>query len=201
MKTDEQVFASALKLYEDGNYWSCVNDFLKLSSNGDAKSSFYAANIFLKGGSGVPVDQTKARQLYSLALEHGSLPGAALSLALMEYKGWGGPINYADSMRHYSLVKGNPFAKIMIGEMLQRGLGCGKDEAAALRCYDGAWSLGHPLGLRQAAYIRMRRGNLVRGLIDYLKGATLMVWFYGIRRISVLKSPYEVMPMGWKRLN
>lgn len=199
MTSEKLEYESAFRLYKAGNYKSCLEVFLKLSAKGHAKSSFYAGSIYLKGGDGIDRDEVHARQLYALALEQEFLPGAALSVALMEYQGKGGEIDYKSSMRHYLMVKGNPFAKIMIGLMLQHGYGCEKDELTALRWFEGAWSLGHPLGLKQAAYIYFRRGHVIKGVAGYLKSTLMLIWFYGVRKISILKSPNEELGIGWRR--
>jgi TPR repeat protein len=199
MNANKLAYENALGLYNAGSYRDSLEAFLRLSTDGHAKSSFYAGSIYLKGGDGILRNEVRARELYALALEQEFLPGAALSIALMEYQGNGGERDYKSSMRHYLMVKGNPFAKIMIGLMIQYGYGCEKDESAALRWFEGAWSLGHPLGLKQAAYIYMRRGRFIRGIIDYLRSTLMLVWFYGIRKISILKSPNEVLGLGWRR--
>lgn len=193
------AYEGALSLYRSGSYRGCLDTFLKLSSEGHAKSSFYAGSIYLRGGDGIEVNEVRARELYALALDQEFLPGAALSIAFMEYQGKGGERNYKDSMRHYLMVKGNPFAKIMIGLMTRNGYGCEKDELAALRWFEGAWSLGHPLGLKEASYIYMKRGRLVRGSVGYLSSTLMMIWFYGIRKIPIFKSPNEVLGVGWRR--
>ena len=199
MKNSEQAYENALGLYNAGSYKGCLNTFLQLSAEGHAKSSFYAGSIYLKGADGIERNETRARELYGLALNQEFLPGAALSVALMEYQGKGGDKDYKSSMQHYLMVKGNPFAKIMIGMMIQHGYGCESDEVAALRWFEAAWSLGHPLGLKQASYLYLRRGRFVNGIFGYLKSTLMLIWFYGIRKISILRAPNEVLGMGWKK--
>jgi TPR repeat protein len=198
MNADTEKYEMALREYSRADYDSCFSKFLELSAEGHAKSSFYAASIFLKGTTIVPPNANRARQMYRTALDQAFLPGAALSLALMEYQGEGGGKDYESSMRHYMLVKGNPFAKVMIGTMKLHGRGCMKDEDEALRWFNSAWSLGHPLGLRAAAGIRIRRGHYVKGFFDLFKSSILIMWFYGLRQISIVKSPHEELGLFWK---
>jgi len=199
MTVSKSEYENALRLYSEGNYMNCPEAFLRQSAEGHAESSFYAGSIYLKGGGGIDRDEARARQLYALALDQKFLPGAALSIALMEYQGKGGEKDYKNSMRHYLMVKGNPFAKIMIGLMTQYGHGCQKDELSALRWFEAAWSLGHPLGLKQAAYIQLKHGHLIKGFFGYLKSTFMLIWFYGVRKISILKSPNEELGIGWRR--
>lgn len=198
MNVDPEKYETALKQYSRADYDSCLGKFLELSAAGHAKSSFYAASILLKGTTKTPVDANRARQMFSTALDQAFLPGAALLLALMEYQGEGGEKDYKSSMRHYLLAKGNPFAKVMIGTMKLHGRGCRKDENDALRWFNAAWSLGHPLGLRAAAGIRLRRGLYIRGMFDLIKSSLLIMWFYGLRQISIVKSPHEELGLFWK---
>jgi TPR repeat protein len=198
MNMENDKYDNALRLYEQAYYDSCLAEFLELSSAGDAKSSFYAASILVRGTKTVSPDASRGRQLFNTALRQAFLPGAALALAYMEYRGEGGEKDYQNAMKHYMLVKGNPFAKIMIGTMKLHGRGCAKDEGEALRWFDSAWSLGHPLGLRNASAIRLKRGRIITGMWGLCKSSILMIWFYGIRQISIVKAPNEVLGLPWK---
>ena len=201
MDADLIAYGKALQQYQAGDYGECIDVFLRLSSAGNAKSTFYAGVIYTKGNDGVERDEVKARSMFGLAISQSErfLPGAVLSLALMQYQGKGGPVDYVSALKNYQTVKGNPFAQVMIGMMTLLGRGCENNEDAALQWFDRAWSNGHPWGLGCAARIRFRRGSYFRGALDWIRGAAMSIWFYGIRRIPPTKSPAEVLPQFWQR--
>ena len=198
MNAETEKYEIAMQEYSRAEYDSCLGKFLELSASGNANSSFYAGSILVRGTKTIAPNASLGRQMFRIALDQKFLPGAALSLALMEYQGEGGEKDYVSAMRHYMLVKGNPFAKIMIGTMKLHGRGCDKDEEDALRWFNAAWSLGHPLGLRAAAGIRLRRGHYIEGAWNLCKSSILIMWFYGVRQMSIVKAPNEELGMLWK---
>jgi len=201
MEADPITYENALKQFHAGKYGDCIHEFNRLSKEGHAKSSFYVGAIYVKGGDGVLRNEIQARSKFKQALAQSEkfLPGAALWLALMQFQGIGGAVDYASSLKNYQSVSGNPFAKVMIGVMKSEGKGCTRNEDAALQWFDRAWALGHPLGLREAARIRFRRGHYIRGAFDFSRAVLLIIWFYGIRRIPKVESPNERLPWTWRR--
>lgn len=193
IKADQDRYHQAQECFRAGRYALCIDDFLQLSAAGNSRATLYAATILDRGGGGVSQDQARARSLYKASLARSYLPGAALSLALMFYLGRGGGRDYVEARKYFEMLRGNAFALIMLGVMSQKGLGCAANEDDALAKFDRAWALGHPIGLKNAAIIRLRRGEYVRGVRDFFRSAIGIFWTYGIRRYPLVKSPKDTI--------
>jgi TPR repeat protein len=174
---NEDLYLNAREDFRRGQYGSCLDKFLRLSQEGDARSTFYAAAIFDKGGDGVRQDAVRARALYEASLKQSFLPASALSLALMLYQGRGGGKDFSRAMQYYNAFPNNAFAVLMVGTMRLHGYGCVKDEDEALRCFQRAWSLGHPLGLKNASIMLFRRGKYFQ---RYVKIAMKILIFFAL---------------------
>jgi TPR repeat protein len=185
-------YFEAVEEFNRGEFALCIDKFLALSDRGDAYSSLYAATIFDRGGVGINYDWARARKLYERSLQQSYLPGAALGLAMMLYQGRGGAQDFVESARNFELLRGNAFSEIMLGVMSLKGKGRLQDENLALMHFDEAWRLGHPMGLKNAAIIRLHRGKYIRGIIDFVRGGLLCFWYYGIKHLPVIKSPRDV---------
>jgi TPR repeat protein len=190
-KLDQRLYFEAEENFHAGRYEQCVDDFLRLSSKGDSRATLYAATIFDRGGSGITQDHVRARALYKTSLKQAYLPGAALSLGLMFYLGKGGDKDYVEARKCFEMLRGNAFALIMLGVMSQKGLGCPISEEDALKKFDSAWDLGHPIGLKNAAILRIHRGDYLRGIGEFMRSAVGIFWNYGIRRYPLVKSPKD----------
>lgn len=192
-KKDENssIYIHAVEKFLSGDYAACIGDFLRLSAEGDAYATLYAATIFDRGGGGVEVNWDRARKLYEQSLTQSYLPGAALGLALMIYKGRGGEQNFSEAARYFKMLRNNAFSQIMLGVMSMEGKGCRRSEAVALTCFDKAWALGHPLGLKNAAIIRFNNGQYLRATYDFLRSFWLIIWYYGVKGWPLVKSPKD----------
>jgi len=185
------IYFDAVERFVSGNYALCIDDFLRLSSVGDARATLYAATIFDRGGGGVDQDWERARDLYKQSLKQSYLPGAALGLALMFYKGRGGAQDFYEASKYFGMIRDNAFSQIMLGVMSLKGKGRVVSEDEALSYFDKAWTLGHPLGLKNAAIIRFHRGQYVRSAYDFLRSSYLIFWNYGIKQLPLVKSPSD----------
>ena len=181
----------ALDVFANGDYALCIDDFLELSSAGDARASLYAAIIFDRGGSGVDQNWVQARDAYERSLTQCYLPAAALGLALLHYSGRGGAQDYAEAARLFSMIRENAFSQIMLGIMNLKGRGFVPNEDHALNHFEHAWALGHPLGLKNAAIIRFHRGQLFRSVCDFIRSAGLIFWHYGVKKLPLIRSPMD----------
>lgn len=182
-KENESVYIVAVEKFLNGDYAACINDFLSLSEGGDARASLYAATILDRGGWGVSANWGMARKLYEQSLAQSYLPGAALGLALMIYKGRGGVQNFSEAARYFKMLRNNAFSQVMLGVMSMEGKGCLRSEVDALARFDKAWSLGHPLGLKNAAIIRFHNGQYMRAAYDFVRSFCLIFWIYGVKRL------------------
>jgi TPR repeat protein len=191
LRQNSRTYFEAVEEFNRGEFAACIDKFLALSDQGDAYSSLYAATIFDRGSVDVDHDWARARRLYKISLEQSYLPGAALGLALMLYHGRGGTQDFAESGRNFELLRNNAFSQIMLGVMSLKGKGRSQDENLALTHFDEAWRLGHPIGLKNAAIIRLHRGKYVRGTSDFVRGGVLCFWYYGIKRLPMIKSPRD----------
>lgn len=185
---DEESYRNARMQFGNGEYSSCLDTFLRLSAGGDARATFCAAAILDRGGGGVKHDWVRARSLYKLSLGQRFTPAAALSLARMRYLGKGGDTDYFGAFEYYKLFPNDAFSNVMLGTMKLNGHGCQANESEALRCFDRAWSLGHPLGLKNAAILRYKNGNRIRGVFDFIKASVIIVWVYGIKKKPIVRS-------------
>ena len=185
------VFLQAFQEFKVGHYASCVDDLLKLSDAGDAKASYILAVIFDKGGNGVTQDIQRAKELYALSLQQSPIPGAGIALAQILCAGRGGTTDFAAAKRYCDMFPYTGYAVVMLGLMKYHGSGCPKDYDAALLLFDRAWSLGHPLGLKYAAIVRMSKREYFRASSDFIRSALLIVWYYGIRKYPLTKSPRD----------
>lgn len=188
---DDARYASAVDAFRRGAFASCIDTFLKLSDEGNARATLYAATIFDRGGRGVECNWERARTLYKQSLDQSYLPGSALGLAMMYYQGRGGDIDYRESVRYFRMLRGNAFSEIMLGVMSLKGHGCVKSEIDALSHFDRAWALGHPLGLKNAAIVRFKQGRYIRAICEFIYGGSLIIWHYGVRKHSIIKSLYD----------
>jgi TPR repeat protein len=185
------IYFNAVERFVSGDFASCIDDFLRLSSEGDARATLYAATIFDRGGGGVDHDWERARDLYKRSLAQSYLPGAALGLALMVYKGHGGSQDFSEAAKYFGMLRENAFSQIMLGVMSLKGRGVVRSEDDALSHFDKAWALGHPLGLKNAAIVRFHRGQYVRAVYDFLRSSCLIFWNYGVRKLPLVKSPAD----------
>jgi TPR repeat protein len=188
---DQRAYFEAQENFNAGRYALCIDDFLRLSLAGDSRASLYAATILDRGGNGITRDQGRARTLYQTSLKQSYLPGAALALGLMFYRGQGGDKDYVQARKCFEMLRGNAFASIMLGIMSEKGLGCSKNEEEALNKFDNAWKLGHPIGLKNSAILRIHRGECLRGIIDFMRSSIGIFWTYGVRRYPLVKSPKD----------
>ena len=189
--TSTSTYFDAVERFVKGDNASCIDDFLRFSQEGDARATLYAATIFDRGGGGVKCDWERARGLYKQSLAQSYLPGAALGLALMVYTGRGGDQDFSEAVKYFRMIRENAFSQLMLGVMSLDGRGCPKNEEDALSYFDKAWMLGHPLGLKNAAIIRFRRGQYMRATCDFIHSACLIFWNYGVRQIPLVKSPND----------
>jgi TPR repeat protein len=183
----------AVERFDAGDYASCIEEFLKRSLNGDARATLYAATIFDQGGGGVDHDWKLARALYKKSLAQSYLPGAAMGLALMAYKGRGGSQDFSEAAKYFGMLRNNAFSQIMLGVMSLEGTGLMRSEDDALNRFDRAWALGHPLGLKNAAVVRFHRGQYMRATYDFLHSFLSIMWNYGVKRLPLIKSPTDCM--------
>lgn len=188
---DGARYTSAVEAFRRGAFASCIDAFLELSERGNACATLYAATIFDRGGRGVDRNWERARALYKQSLGQAYLPGSALGLAMMYYQGRGGDVDYRESARCFRMLHGNAFAEIMLGVMSLEGHGCIKSEVDALSHFDRAWSLGHPLGLKNASIVRFKHGKYIRAMCEFIYGGSLIIWNYGVRKLPIIKSPYD----------
>ncbi|MHB1273347.1 MAG: tetratricopeptide repeat protein [Rhodanobacter sp.] len=185
------IYFNAVERFVSGDYALCIDDFLRLSSEEDARATLYAATIFDRGGGGVDHDWERARALYKQSLAQSYLPGAALGLAFMFYKGRGGTQDFSEAAKYFGMLRDNAFSQIMLGVMSLKGKGRLPSEEDALHYFDKAWILGHPLGLKNAAIIRFHRGQYMRAVYDFLRSAYLIFLNYGVKRLPLVKSPHD----------
>jgi len=190
--TSESVaYFEAIERFMHGDYALCIDDFMFLSEKGDARASLYAAEIFNRGGDGVNQNWSKARDLYRRSLSQSYLPGAALGLALMLYRGRGGLRNIDEAKQYFKMLHNNAFSQIMLGIISNNENGCADNGKEALSYFDNAWLLGHPLGLKNASIIRFHNGLYVRSACNFVRAFFLILWIYGVKRLPIVKSPRD----------
>lgn len=189
--SDSAAYFRATRQFKEGRFSACIEELLRLSASGDARATLWTANIFHNGGDGIERDWERARKLYRLSLTQSFLSGGAIGLALMAYNGQGGERDRPEAFSLFSKAPDNSLSQIMLGLMKQQGDGCVQNEDEALSHFDTAWRMGHPGGLKNAALIRLHRGQYPRAVFDFVRSGFMIFWHFGVKKRPMQRSPRD----------
>jgi len=152
----------------NGDYFG-TNDFERCSEaalSGDLDAQVELGTMY-RDGDGVPLNYTKAVELYSLAAEQGNA-AAQNALGVMYQQGYGVTQNVAKAVELYaqSAAQGFVSAQYNLGAMYDYGKGVPKNENKALDWYSKAGEQGHLDAI-------VALGTLYFGRHDYTKATEL----------------------------
>ena len=95
-------------------------------------------------GEGVPKDYKQAKELFTKAVEQGSLP-ARIDLARVIFHGWGTAVNPQEAIDLLEPCLNNGYGRayMILGEAFEEGLGLPQDYEKAKEQYQQALHLGY----------------------------------------------------------
>lgn len=170
--TEKEAFA-ALKR-EDGA--KALELFKKMAAVGSPVACYCIGDIYLYGQGGVPCNQAESKKWYERAY-NSSIPRlqqyAAIKLGYIYSAGYdeanryGAAIDYDKAFSYFQRLDGSDIANglIWLGVMYEKGLGTPKDIKKAMALYREAATLGHAVGRKNLASLKVRNGEVVSGYL------------------------------------
>ena len=109
----------------------------------DSESKRFLDYNYLSG-EGVPKDYKQAKELFTKAVEQGSLP-ARIDLARVIFHGWGTAVNPQEAIDLLEPCLNNGYGRayMILGEAFEEGLGLPQDYEKAKEQYQQALHLGY----------------------------------------------------------
>jgi TPR repeat protein len=178
LRTDflDPRLTDAFDSFRSGNFATALGKLKRLEEQGHRSAPLYIANMLEKGYPGVPRDVPEAIQRYeSLARQRNA--AAIAALAGLYFRGAHVSRDYRRAFDLYSALaeSGDSRSQFMLGDMYIRGLGVERDEDRARSWFEAAAAGGNVNALRNAAVLRILRGNW-RGF--FLLGKAIALTIY-----------------------
>lgn len=134
----------------------------RAADQGDSRAALLLGKSWLYGAPGITADSVKARHWFEKTGAD-SKPQAAYYLGLIEKNGYGKPVDFEATERHfrYAAEHNLPDAMYQLGNTYANGEGVDTDPREAMRWYLRAAALDHPQAIQELANAFTRGDTLL----------------------------------------
>ena len=149
-------FATGLRSYEAGDYYTAYKEWLPLAESGDPAAQRNLGHLY-RLGRGVTKDFVKAAAWYRKSAEQG-FARAQANLGNMYLRGQGVPKDPITAAKWFGRAakQEHPIAQFNLGLMYENGIGLAQDDVAALVWYYRASKSGHRKAAQRLARLVSR---------------------------------------------